>query len=469
MLVRLESAASLSAAVRLCLLRAPVSAARLWSAWLAMFAPSTNFATATAAANGLRSSNLPRVFATIAAPKRGKNAPNSNTTELLAGNVTARSTGCGQQQTKIRRGIMGLLKEATSEVAFLKMGIFGETGSGKTFTMTDVAIGLQKHIGSSKPIAFFDTEDGSDYVLPKMKKAGIKMLRHKGRAARDLQSIIQEATKECDILLIDSITHVWDEFTEAYRRQTKRKFIELFDWKPIKDDWRRVFRDPFLNSNLHIIMAGRAGAIYETVEEDRGGGQVKKTSVKAGTKMRAEADTGYEPSLLVEMTKEYIEGSGQYVRRAYVVKDRFDVIDSKQFDDPQFTDFLPYINCLNIGGAHSGVDVDRTSDVLFETPQFNSRLRQQQRDILIEDIKNTFIKAGLDGAGKAEKQQRLSALESAFKTGNWTQIEQMLTNEQLKDGLHRLQVDLGLVAGSESETPSVDPATVVVTDSDIPA
>lgn len=364
---------------------------------------------------------------------------------------------------------MGLLKEAVSEVAFLKMGIFGETGSGKTHTATEVAIGLAQHIKSTKPIAFFDTEDGSDYILPRLKRAGIKLFRHKGRAASDLQAIIKEAEKECDILLIDSITHVWDEFTEAYRRNSRRKFIELYDWKPIKDDWRRVFRDPFLNSNLHIIMAGRAGAIYETTEEERDG-KVKKTSIKAGTKMRAEADTGYEPSLLVEMTKEYIDGTGSYVRRAYVVKDRFDVIDSKQFDDPTFKHFLPYIECLNLGGTHSGVDTERTSADLFEAPEFNSRLRAQQREIMLEEIKNCFIKSGLDGTGKAEKQQRLTVLEKAFGTGNWTAIEQTLTNEQIKIGLQALQVSLKLAPGSESQvSPSADPGAVTVESSDIPA
>ena len=52
---------------------------------------------------------------------------------------------------------MTLLKKAKPEMAYLKAGIYGEAGSGKTFTSTLIAIGLHGHIKSDKPVAFLDT------------------------------------------------------------------------------------------------------------------------------------------------------------------------------------------------------------------------------------------------------------------------------------------------------------------------
>ena len=72
--------------------------------------------------------------------------------------------------------------------------------------------------------------------------------------------------------------------------------------------------------------------------------------------MAAEKETGYEPSLLIEMEKVFNEVRGKYVRRATVIKDRFSQIDSKQFENPKFESFLPHIKMLNLGGEHVGVD-----------------------------------------------------------------------------------------------------------------
>ena len=146
---------------------------------------------------------------------------------------------------------MKLLKPAKNEMAYLKMGLFGGTGSGKTFTASEVAIGLHKHIKSEKPVAFFDTETGSSFMIPKFEKAGIELCVFNGTSLKSLNQVIEEAEKECSILIIDSISNVWDEVTEAYKKKKKRSYIEIWDWKNIKDEWRQRFRTPFINSKLH--------------------------------------------------------------------------------------------------------------------------------------------------------------------------------------------------------------------------
>jgi hypothetical protein len=49
---------------------------------------------------------------------------------------------------------MALFKKTENTVAFLKMGLYGEAGTGKTFTAAQVAKGLALHIehaGFAKP------------------------------------------------------------------------------------------------------------------------------------------------------------------------------------------------------------------------------------------------------------------------------------------------------------------------------
>ena len=65
--------------------------------------------------------------------------------------------------------------EAVNEQAYGKVVTYGFEGAGKTFTAAKIAIGLHKLIKSTKPIAFIDTETGSDFVLGMFEAAGIKM------------------------------------------------------------------------------------------------------------------------------------------------------------------------------------------------------------------------------------------------------------------------------------------------------
>jgi hypothetical protein len=76
--------------------------------------------------------------------------------------------------------------------------------------------------------------------------------------------------------------------------------LEFQDYGAIKPMWAQ-FTETFLNSKAHIILCGRAGNTSEYQEKEDGG---KKELISTGTKMKAESEMGYEPSLLVEMVAE---------------------------------------------------------------------------------------------------------------------------------------------------------------------
>jgi len=327
-----------------------------------------------------------------------------------------------------------LLKKAKGEMAYLKMGIYGEAGSGKTYTSSKVAIGLHKFIkANNQPIGFIDTETGSDFVLPIFKKEKIELLTAKTRAFADLLTVLDEAEKNCSILILDSITHFWNEMLDAYQKKHNLSRISLRHWIPLKQMWRE-FTDRFVNSKVHIIMCGRAGYIWDDVEDDEGVKELKKV----GTKMKAEVETGYEPSLLVEMVKQRnsSRAGSTWVHRAWIIKDRFDVIDGEHFDEPGFDSFLPHIELLNLGGKHKALETDRNSQELFNNDN-KGEARFKKIKIITEKIQNGIYRL-YPGQANEAKLARLDTLKSVFGTDSWNEICDMRL-EELENGFKALE------------------------------
>jgi len=331
-----------------------------------------------------------------------------------------------------------LFKEAEPEAAYLKAGIYGGQGAGKTRTATEIAIGLFKHTKSKKPVYFLDSETGSDYVRPIFEAAKIPFYNAKSRAFSDLLLAMDEAEREASVFICDSITHFWDELVESYKKKKNLSRLTIRHWGEIKPIWRD-FSAKYVMSNLHVIVCGRAGDVWEEKEDEEGVKELTRT----GTRMRVEKELGYEPSLLMEMVKERLssrEGAG-WVHRAWIVKDRFDVIDSKHFDDPTFESFLPHIALLNLGGKHRVLDADRNSGELFQNTN-NGYERIRQRNILLEKIKEEiYIKH--PGQSVDDKTGRSNLMKEIFETRSWTEIEGLPT-KQLHQGLAKIEGSNGI-------------------------
>src|ERR1043166_3262552 len=96
-----------------------------------------------------------------------------------------------------------LFQPAKSTTARMKVGIYGFAGSGKTYTASMMAAGLAKRIKTKKPIAFFDTETGSDFMIEKFKKQDLELVVLKRRSLKDLIAAVMEAEQFCDIMIVD--------------------------------------------------------------------------------------------------------------------------------------------------------------------------------------------------------------------------------------------------------------------------
>ncbi len=334
---------------------------------------------------------------------------------------------------------MSIFKEVESPT-HLKAGIFGFAGSGKTHTSALLAIGLWKMMnkasGYNKPVLFIDTETGSSYVKDLFQKEGVPLLGIKTRAFVTLMAGTREAVSGGNILLIDSVTHFWMEITRAYLIKNNKTRLSLRDYVPLKEEWS-VFPTLYLNSPIHIIMAGRAA--YEWGEEEDDEGEDKL--VKTGTKMKVEGDFGYEPTLSIEMelvrTRKGKAGSN-YIHRAWIVKDKFQAsgLEGKDFDNSNFETFLPHIKLLNFGGNAPTIDTDTSSSVMMTDHRSVSK-RLKERDILSENI---WAEMALHFSSRTDvgKKEGANFLKETFGTLSTIEING-LSNEILLAGLNKLK------------------------------
>lgn len=360
---------------------------------------------------------------------------------------------------------MALFQRATNTQAYLKAGIMGFAGDGKTYTASEMAIGLvllmrQRGIAAGDlPVMFLDTETGSDWVKPRFDAENIELFTAKTRSFVDLLAAVNEAENSGSVMIIDSISHFWTGLCDEYaQRRNRKRGLEFSDWAWLKQEWRR-FTDRFVNSQAHIIMCGRAGYEYDFFEGDDGKRQLAKT----GIKMKAETETGYEPSILIQMEKQMNMDTGQTWRTARILKDRSTRIDGQVFANPTFKNFSPHIEFLNLGGTHIGVDTSRDNGELFADDGIPKWQKEKRvKEIALDEIAELLIKHH-SGSTNDAKRAKSNLLEMAFGSRSWERIRGM-DWPTVRAARERLWVELegesykfpDVKTAEENATPSFD-------------
>lgn len=322
---------------------------------------------------------------------------------------------------------------------FFKAAFEGFAGSGKTYTMAQVAIGLHKRIGSTKPIVYFDTEKAGRHLRRLFKEAGIEVLYKESRTLADLT----QAMKYCrdggaDILMLDSLTHVYENFLQSYQAQKGRNRLQFEDWGILKPKWKREFSEPFVRDRYHSLFCGRAGYEYSDEKvEDPNTGKMKREIFKSGIKMKVEGETAYEPDMLILMERfeELLEDEKKVWREATVIKDRSTLLDGKTFKNPTYANFAPAIDYL-LDEPVAARDTQETEND-FDSDQAK-REYLKRRDIALETIEAVMVGGGIGGTSAAAKQHKVVALEKAYGTASWTAIKGM-SPDKLENGLEVLK------------------------------
>lgn len=346
------------------------------------------------------------------------------------------------------------------EPKFLKAGIYGAAGTGKSRTAFEIVKGLIDDKGLVRKVVYFDTERGSDWLLPLFKQANIECYVKKSRSFKELmQSCWLTQKSDVPVIIVDSVSHVWRELCESFRKQynedrknnltqrygeqwVKANFkeshtLEFQHWGRIKPMWA-MFTDLFLNASLHMIVCGRAGDVYKYEKNDNG----KNELVNVGTKMATEKELSYEPSLLIEMRRKYIDSKEHLF--GYVEKDRSDTINGMEFELPKYENFKPHIDFLSIGNQITTEMTDNASMELFEgktlEPEDEFAAEKRKRTIKWEEVKG-LLSMKVPGQSAEAKQRRSELLQTVFGTVSETAIEGM-HSEKLEVGLNKLRIML---------------------------
>lgn len=332
---------------------------------------------------------------------------------------------------------------------YFKAAIEGFAGSGKTYTAALIARGLHARIKSKKPIIIFDTEKAAKFLKGIFAEANIEILIRESKSLADLKEVMRRMRDEkvSDILIIDSISHVWEGFLNSYQQKVHRNRLQFQDWGIIKPTWKTEFSDPFVSDPCHIIMCGRAGYEYENeINQETG----KREIYKSGVKMKVEGETAYEPDMLILMERfEEVIGKDKKIwREATIIKDRSTALDGKVFVNPKYEDFAPSVEVMLENPLPKGAvaSPEGETGLLFHTEEEKYEWKRE-RDKWIEEIEGLLIRVAPGATGK-DKQYKLELLYKVFDLTSFTAIKQMRP-EDLKESYKAL-MDLIVEDGKAS-------------------
>lgn len=233
-------------------------------------------------------------------------------------------------------------KQAEPQQARLKIGLYGPPGSGKTFTSLLWAEGLAK--SRNLKVAFVDTERGTDWYAQEVKSRKVHP------AAFDFDAVYTKSLKTVrdeimgldpevyGVIVIDSISHLWDAAIEAYEGQkTSNDGIPMHAWGQIKKPYKQLL-NYLIASPFDVFILGRQKNVFE---DD--GGQLRKV----GVAMRAEGETPHEPHICVRLENKQDEAdTTKSTVLMYVEKDRTGILQGQTIANPNFKTIevlLPYL------------------------------------------------------------------------------------------------------------------------------
>ncbi len=232
--------------------------------------------------------------------------------------------------------------KAASNQAFLKVGLYGKAGTGKTLTSLLFAEGLAARDG--KRVAYIDTERGTEFYSLDIaeRKVHPKAFDFDRLITRSIMETV-EAVESIDpaehsVVVIDSITHLWEAAIAAYGgKKMSNGGIPIQAWGAIKKPYKKLMT-LLLDGNFHALICGREGV---SMEEDADG----ETHV-TGSKMKAEGETPHEPHILGRMRPER-DAEGGYIIKAFFEKDRSGILSGRTIEWPNYGTIAPVVNYLN--------------------------------------------------------------------------------------------------------------------------
>ncbi len=210
-------------------------------------------------------------------------------------------------------------EKATKEKAFLRAAIFGPSGAGKTYSSLRIATGIAKKIDGK--IGVIDSErksarkyaDRFDFEVLEPDIADIDAL------IKGMGDAFKAGIK---VLVIDSMTHAWDELKEEVQKLSKTHFGGNY-WAAWSKGTpkQNKFIDTLLRFPGHVIVTMRSKTEWIEEKDTRGRSRPKRVGLSPEQGKGIE----YEFDLLLELNTEH---------EATVIKDRTGKFQDELIDKP---------------------------------------------------------------------------------------------------------------------------------------
>lgn len=191
---------------------------------------------------------------------------------------------------------MSMFQEAKRHARKLRCAIYGLSGGGKTFTSLAIASGM------GNKIALIDTERHSSELYSDKFKFDVANVEIP--TVENMVQVIKEAANaKYEVLIIDSLSHSWDELLAEVEKIANAQFRgnTWSAWQKGTPKQKQLIGS-ILDFPGHIIVTMRADTEWAT-ERDQNG---KNKPVKLGLKPNQRKGIEYEFDLVLNINQDHI-------------------------------------------------------------------------------------------------------------------------------------------------------------------
>lgn len=169
------------------------------------------------------------------------------------------------------------IKRAVRQKTKLKIGVFGTSGSGKTYSALKLARGLT----TWDKIAVIDTENGSADLYAHLGEYNTLTLTAPFSPERYIEAIQTCEKAGIEVIVIDSVSHEWDG-TGGCLEIVDQLGGQFQHWKKVTPRHNK-FIQAILQSPAHVIVTARKKQDY-AMETENGKAKVRKVGLKEVTR-----------------------------------------------------------------------------------------------------------------------------------------------------------------------------------------
>lgn len=220
---------------------------------------------------------------------------------------------------------MSAFKKATKKKTKLRAAFFGPSGAGKTFSMLRVANGL------GGKIAVIDSEtrsaskyaDRFDFDVVDLGVADQDLPKELWERNIDAYIAAIKMAHGYDVLIIDSLTHAWQELLEEIDKLAATKFRGN-TWSAWSEGTpkQKALIEAILSFPGHVLASMRSKTAWEQEKDEKTG---KSKPVRVGLSPEQRQGIEYEFDMLIEISVDH------YAR---ILKDRSGKFQDKIIDRP---------------------------------------------------------------------------------------------------------------------------------------